>query len=79
MAWNVQRTDAKAGMVAQTMTIAGGGGYGTLRLFVPENAGLYEGSTLSMMAIATGQLFFFASASAAAIAFFAASRDRGAP
>jgi O-antigen ligase len=33
-------------------TIAGGGGYGTLRLFVPENAGLYEGSTLSMVAIA---------------------------
>lgn len=33
-------------------TVAGGGGYGTLRLFVPENAGLYEGSTLSMVAIA---------------------------
>jgi probable O-glycosylation ligase (exosortase A-associated) len=33
-------------------TIAGGGGYGSLRLFVPENAGLYEGSTLSMVAIA---------------------------
>jgi O-antigen ligase len=33
-------------------TIAGGGGYGTLRLFVGENAGLYEGSTLSMVAIA---------------------------
>jgi O-antigen ligase len=33
-------------------TLAGGGGYGTLRLFVGENAGLYEGSTLSMVAIA---------------------------
>jgi probable O-glycosylation ligase (exosortase A-associated) len=33
-------------------TLAGGGGYGTLRLFVSENAGLYEGSTLSMVAIA---------------------------
>lgn len=33
-------------------TLAGGGGYGTLRLFIPDNAGLYEGSTLSMMAIA---------------------------
>ena len=33
-------------------TIAGGGGYGSLRLFVPENSGLYEGSTLSMVAIA---------------------------
>ncbi len=33
-------------------TIAGGGGYGTLRLFVDENSGLYEGSTLSMVAIA---------------------------
>jgi O-antigen ligase len=33
-------------------TIAGGGGYGSLRLFVPDNAGLYEGSTLSMVAIA---------------------------
>ena len=33
-------------------TLAGGGGYGTLRLFIPDNAGLYEGSTLSMMSIA---------------------------
>lgn len=33
-------------------TLGGGGGYGTLRLFVDENAGLYEGSTLSMVAIA---------------------------
>ena len=35
--------------------------------------------TLSTMAIATGQLFFLASASAAAIAFFAASSDIGKP
>lgn len=33
-------------------TLGGGGGYGTLRLFVAENAGLYEGSTLSMVAVA---------------------------
>ena len=31
---------------------SGGGGYGSLRLFVSENAGLYEGSTLSMVAVA---------------------------
>jgi O-antigen ligase len=33
-------------------TAAGGGGYGLLRTFVAENAGIYEGSTLSTMAIA---------------------------
>lgn len=33
-------------------TIAGGGGYGSLRLFVDDNTGLYEGSTLSMVAVA---------------------------
>ena len=33
-------------------TLGGGGGYGTLRLFVADNAGLYEGSTLSMVAVA---------------------------
>ena len=33
-------------------TLAGGGGYGTLRLFVNDNSGLYEGSTLSTVAIA---------------------------
>ena len=33
-------------------TLASGGGYGTLRLFVSENAGLYEGSTLSMVSVA---------------------------
>jgi len=33
-------------------TIAGGGGYATLALFVNDNSGLYEGSTLSMVAIA---------------------------
>ncbi len=32
-------------------TAAGGGGYGTLNLFVMDNTGLYEGSTLSMVAI----------------------------
>ena len=35
-------------------TIAsGGGGYGTLRLLVNDNTGIYEGSTLSMVAVAT--------------------------
>lgn len=33
-------------------TVAGGGGYGSLRLFVDDNTGLYEGSTLSMVAAA---------------------------
>lgn len=34
-------------------TVLGGGGYGTLALLVPEDAGLYEGSILSTAAIAT--------------------------
>lgn len=33
-------------------TIFSGGGYGTLKLFVNDNNGLYEGSTLSMVAVA---------------------------
>ncbi|MEQ1495561.1 MAG: DUF5935 domain-containing protein [Novosphingobium sp.] len=33
-------------------TLAGGGGYGTLRTLVAENSGIYEGSTLSTVAIA---------------------------
>lgn len=33
-------------------TLAGGGGYGMLRLFVNDNTGLYEGSTISLLAIA---------------------------
>lgn len=33
-------------------TVVGGGGYGELASLVSENAGLYEGSTLSMVAIA---------------------------
>jgi probable O-glycosylation ligase (exosortase A-associated) len=33
-------------------TVFGGGGYGMLALFVKDNSGLYEGSTLSMVAIA---------------------------
>lgn len=33
-------------------TLAGGGGYGTLRLFVDDNSGIAEGSTLSTVAIA---------------------------
>lgn len=33
-------------------TIGGGGGYGTLRLLVDENAGMYEGSIISTVAIA---------------------------
>jgi probable O-glycosylation ligase (exosortase A-associated) len=34
-------------------TVFGGGGYGTLTLLVDENSGLYEGSIISMVAIAT--------------------------
>ncbi|HKT85701.1 MAG TPA: putative O-glycosylation ligase, exosortase A system-associated [Novosphingobium sp.] len=33
-------------------TVMGGGGYGTLRIFVDNNTGLYEGSILSCIAIA---------------------------
>ena len=33
-------------------TVTGGGGYGTLRIFVDTNTGLYEGSILSCVAIA---------------------------
>ena len=33
-------------------TVAGGGGYGSLRLLVDDNTGLYEGSTLSTVAVA---------------------------
>ena len=33
-------------------TLGGGGGYGSLNLFVMDNTGLYEGSTLSMVAVA---------------------------
>jgi len=40
-------------------TVAGGGGYGTLRLFLDDNSGLYEGSTLSMVAIALIPLIFW--------------------
>lgn len=32
-------------------TVAGGGGYGELQTFVPDNAGIYEGSTLSTVSI----------------------------
>ena len=34
-------------------TLGGGGGYGTLRLFVDNNTGLYEGSIISAVSIAT--------------------------
>lgn len=37
---------------AGVKTVAGGGGYGTLQSLVADNTGLYEGSTLSMAAIA---------------------------
>ena len=40
-------------------TLGGGGGYGSLRLFVPDNAGIYEGSTLSTIAIATIPLIWW--------------------
>ncbi|MFM5950310.1 MAG: putative O-glycosylation ligase, exosortase A system-associated [Novosphingobium sp.] len=41
-------------------TLAGGGGYGTLRTLVAENAGIYEGSTLSTVAIAIIPLIWWA-------------------
>lgn len=40
-------------------TAAGGGGYGQLQTFVPDNAGIYEGSTLSTMAIAIVPLIWW--------------------
>lgn len=40
-------------------TLGGGGGYGSLRLFVPDNAGIYEGSTLSTIAIAVVPLIWW--------------------
>lgn len=40
-------------------TLAGGGGYGTLRLFVADNAGIYEGSTLSTISIAIVPLIWW--------------------
>ena len=40
-------------------TLAGGGGYGTLRTLVAENSGIYEGSTLSTIAIATIPLIWW--------------------
>ena len=40
-------------------TAAGGGGYGQLQTFVPENAGIYEGSTLSTIAIAIVPLIWW--------------------
>lgn len=41
-------------------TAAGGGGYGQLQTFVPDNAGIYEGSTLSTIAIAIIPLIWWA-------------------
>jgi O-antigen ligase len=40
-------------------TLAGGGGYGTLRLFVNDNSGLYEGSIISAVAISIIPLIFW--------------------
>ena len=40
-------------------TLAGGGGYGTLTTLVAENNGIYEGSTLSMVAIAIVPLIWW--------------------
>ncbi|HEX8388954.1 MAG TPA: DUF5935 domain-containing protein, partial [Sphingomonas sp.] len=39
-------------IVGGIKTLAGGGGYGQLNLMVDNNAGLYEGSTISTVAIA---------------------------
>ncbi|PKB14899.1 putative O-glycosylation ligase (exosortase A-associated) [Novosphingobium kunmingense] len=40
-------------------TLAGGGGYGTLRLFFDDNSGIVEGSTLSTVAIAVIPLIWW--------------------
>ena len=40
-------------------TLAGGGGYGTLRLFVNDNSGLYEGSIISAVAVSIIPLIFW--------------------
>lgn len=40
-------------------TLAGGGGYGTLRLFVADNSGLYEGSIISAVAVSIIPLIFW--------------------
>ncbi len=42
-------------------TLASGGGYGTLHLFVADNTGLYEGSTLACVAVAIIPLSFWLS------------------
>jgi probable O-glycosylation ligase (exosortase A-associated) len=39
--------------------LSGGGGYGALQSFIPDNSGLYEGSTLSMVAVAIIPLIFW--------------------
>ena len=44
---------------AGVKTILSGGGYGSLQSFVNDNTGLYEGSTLSMAAIAVIPLIVF--------------------
>ncbi|MFM6931027.1 MAG: DUF5935 domain-containing protein [Novosphingobium sp.] len=40
-------------------TLASGGGYGTLKLFVNDNTGIYEGSIISCMAIAAIPLIWW--------------------
>lgn len=40
-------------------TLAGGGGYGTLRLLVDNNSGLYESSTIATVAIASITLILY--------------------
>jgi probable O-glycosylation ligase (exosortase A-associated) len=40
-------------------TFGGGGGYGTLRLYVDDNSGLFEGSIISAVAIAAIPLIFW--------------------
>jgi putative inorganic carbon (hco3(-)) transporter len=40
-------------------TLAGGGGYGTMSLFVDRNTGLYEGSTISAIAVALIPLIIY--------------------
>jgi hypothetical protein len=40
-------------------TLSSGGGYGELKLLVNDNTGLYEGSTLSMVAVAIMPLIYW--------------------
>jgi hypothetical protein len=46
-------------VVGGIKTLASGGGYGALNLMIDDNSGLYEGSTISTVAIAIIPVIFF--------------------